>query len=121
PGPARPAWWCAMRSAISPWQPAATRRQGDLGTCEGPAQHLPRRPPRQQPCTVCGSTRETAMTTRQASVVIGANYGDEGKGVAVDRLTSETRGADAVVIRFNGGAQAGHTVTLDDGRRHVFS
>jgi adenylosuccinate synthase len=61
------------------------------------------------------------MTTRQAKVVIGANYGDEGKGLAVDHFAAQTDGTDAVVIRFNGGAQAGHTVTLDDGRRHVFS
>jgi adenylosuccinate synthase len=25
------------------------------------------------------------------------------------------------VVRFNGGAQAGHTVVTPDGRRHVFS
>jgi adenylosuccinate synthase len=61
------------------------------------------------------------MTTRHARVVIGANYGDEGKGLAVDWFASQTNGSDAVVIRFNGGAQAGHTVTTDDGRRHVFS
>ena len=52
-----------------------------------------------------------------ARVVIGAGWGDEGKGATVDRLVS---GADDVVVRFNGGAQAGHTVVAPDGRRHVF-
>lgn len=59
------------------------------------------------------------MTTRTAIAVIGANFGDEGKGLAVDALAA--RDPDAVVIRHNGGAQAGHTVVTPDGRRHVFS
>lgn len=53
-------------------------------------------------------------------VVIGANYGDEGKGQVTDYLVSKTTGRTAVV-RFNGGAQAGHTVCTPDGKRHVFS
>lgn len=57
------------------------------------------------------------MIKRTASVVIGANYGDEGKGLITDFETERT-GAD-IVCRFNGGAQAGHTV-LRDGKRHVF-
>lgn len=50
--------------------------------------------------------------------VIGANFGDEGKGVVVDALAS--RDPDTLVVRFNGGAQAGHTVTTPEGVRHVF-
>ena len=57
--------------------------------------------------------------TSPAIAVIGAHYGDEGKGLVVDRLARDL--TDPWVIRFNGGAQAGHTVTLPDGRRHVFS
>lgn len=56
---------------------------------------------------------------RQAKVVIGAGFGDEGKGLVTDALAAPY-GEDAIVVRFNGGAQAGHTVTLADGRRHVF-
>ncbi len=55
----------------------------------------------------------------KASVVIGAGFGDEGKGAVTSLLAAEA-GADALVIRFNGGAQAGHTV-VSGGRRHVFS
>lgn len=40
-------------------------------------------------------------------VVIGANFGDEGKGQTVHNLSSPR----TTVVRFNGGAQAGHTVT----------
>lgn len=61
------------------------------------------------------------MRTRQARVVIGANYGDEGKGLATDAYAAMDEGRHTAVIRFNGGAQAGHTVTTPDGRRHVFS
>lgn len=54
----------------------------------------------------------------RARVVIGANFGDEGKGLVTDYLC-HTQGA-GMVVRFNGGAQAGHTVVHPDGRRHVF-
>lgn len=53
-------------------------------------------------------------------VVIGAGFGDEGKGVLTDALAAEA-GNDCLVIRFNGGAQAGHTVVTPAGQRHVFS
>lgn len=59
------------------------------------------------------------MTQAPAYAVIGAGYGDEGKGLLTDAL-AHALGRDTVVIRFNGGAQAGHTVTAPDGRRHVF-
>lgn len=55
----------------------------------------------------------------RASVVIGSNFGDEGKGITTDYIAST--GKKSLVVRFNGGAQAGHTVELADGRRHVFS
>ncbi len=54
--------------------------------------------------------------TRRAQAVIGAGWGDEGKGLLTDALARP----DTLVVRFNGGAQAGHTVVAPDGRRHVF-
>lgn len=57
---------------------------------------------------------------KRATVVIGANYGDEGKGLITDAYAASV-GADVLVVRFNGGAQAGHTVVTPDRRRHVFS
>jgi adenylosuccinate synthase len=53
----------------------------------------------------------------RARAVIGANFGDEGKGLITDWLCKDGAG---IVVRFNGGAQAGHTVVQKDGRRHVF-
>lgn len=55
----------------------------------------------------------------EAAVVIGANYGDEGKGLITDYLVS-LDSSNTLVIRFNGGAQAGHTVQRPNGLRHVF-
>ncbi len=56
---------------------------------------------------------------RKAEVVIGANFGDEGKGLVTDFLSAR-HSADVFVVRHNGGAQAGHTVVTPDGKRHVF-
>lgn len=57
---------------------------------------------------------------KTAQIVIGANFGDEGKGLITDYYAAQN-GSDAVVVRHNGGAQAGHTITAPDGTRHVFS
>lgn len=51
--------------------------------------------------------------------LLGLGFGDCGKGRFVDHLC-RVRGAHTVV-RFNGGAQAGHNVVHDDGRHHTFS
>ena len=42
-------------------------------------------------------------------VVVGSQWGDEGKGKIVDWLSEQ---AD-VVIRFQGGHNAGHTLVID--------
>ena len=42
-------------------------------------------------------------------VVIGAQWGDEGKGKIIDILTEK---AD-LVVRFQGGHNAGHTLVID--------
>lgn len=47
-------------------------------------------------------------------LIVGAQFGDEGKGKVVDLLVE--RGDLDVVVRFNGGANAGHTIVLDDGK-----
>jgi adenylosuccinate synthase len=55
----------------------------------------------------------------KAIAVIGAAFGDEGKGRLVDHFAAKAE-APAVVVRYNGGAQAGHTVVTPKGERHVF-
>ena len=53
--------------------------------------------------------------------VIGANYGDEGKGLMTDFLCCEALKAGSCLnVLTNGGAQRGHTVVTPDGKRHVF-
>ena len=44
--------------------------------------------------------------------VVGANWGDEGKGKITDMLAKE---AD-IIVRFQGGANAGHTIINDYGK-----
>ncbi|NLG52066.1 MAG: adenylosuccinate synthase [Chloroflexi bacterium] len=46
------------------------------------------------------------------TAIVGANWGDEGKGKATDYMAAE---AD-VVVRFQGGANAGHTVINEHGK-----
>jgi len=41
-------------------------------------------------------------------VIIGAQWGDEGKGKIVDFLAADAQ----IVVRFSGGANAGHTIVL---------
>jgi adenylosuccinate synthase len=52
-------------------------------------------------------------------IVLGMGYGDEGKGVFTDYLSSKLD--HPVVIRFNGGHQCGHTVVHAEGHLHVFT
>ena len=54
-------------------------------------------------------------------LIIGANYGDEGKGLATDFFGAKAAGRfNTINVLTNGGPQRGHTVELSDGRRHVF-
>ena len=43
-------------------------------------------------------------------VVVGAQWGDEGKGKVIDMLTEKVD----IVVRFQGGNNAGHTVVVGD-------
>ena len=44
--------------------------------------------------------------------IVGANWGDEGKGKITDLLAEGSE----IVIRFQGGANAGHTIINEYGR-----
>lgn len=54
-----------------------------------------------------------------AHLVIDPMFGDGGKGITTDRLASKL--SKPIVIRSNGGQNAGHTVITIKGVRHVFS
>ena len=44
--------------------------------------------------------------------IVGANWGDEGKGKITDMLAGDSD----IVVRFQGGANAGHTIINEYGR-----
>ena len=55
---------------------------------------------------MCSGETEKAMA---CTCVVGLQWGDEAKGKIVDLLTAQ----HDLVVRFNGGANAGHTVVRD--------
>src|SRR5688500_14671296 len=55
-----------------------------------------------------GTDTELWRTAMPALVLIGAQWGDEGKGKATDHLGSRVD----YVVKFNGGNNAGHTVVI---------
>ncbi|XP_030889439.1 adenylosuccinate synthetase isozyme 1 [Leptonychotes weddellii] len=59
--------------------------------------------------------QEAAATGSRVTVVLGAQWGDEGKGKVVDLLATD---AD-IISRCQGGNNAGHTVVVD-GREYDF-
>lgn len=54
---------------------------------------------------------------KDIKIVVGANWGDEGKGLMTDYFSQKP---NSIVVCSNGGAQRGHTVVTQDGIRHVF-
>src|SRR5580765_5380875 len=69
-------------------------------------------PPRSPgPPSSSGSRRRRAYTSRvPATVIVGAQWGDEGKGKIVDLLAQDSD----VVCRYQGGPNAGHTIVVGD-------
>ncbi len=57
------------------------------------------------------------MSTQIIRAIIGKGFGDEGKGLATDYFCGIHPGS--LVVKHNGGAQAGHTVECE-GKRFVF-
>jgi len=55
----------------------------------------------------------------RAFVLVDLGFGDAGKGLLTDYLVRRT-GA-TMVVRYNGGAQAGHNVVAPDGQHHTFA
>src|SRR3712207_9046823 len=48
-----------------------------------------------------------------AIVVLGAQWGDEGKGKATDLLGADRPGAIDFCVRYQGGNNAGHTIVVN--------
>src|SRR6201998_2649357 len=68
---------------------------------------------RKSPCRACaarGFRRVKGVKRMPAIVLIGAQWGDEGKGKATDLLGDRVQ----YVVRYQGGNNAGHTVVIGD-------
>ena len=65
------------------------------------------------------------MNAARATIVVDLAFGDCGKGSVVDFLTREhaEAGETPLIVRFNGGPQAGHNVIMPapGGRHHTFA
>ena len=69
-----------------------------------------------------GKKERKADIMKKVKIVVGANYGDEGKGLltrhfAVDAIQNHQT---SVIVMSNGTAQRGHTVDYDLKTRHVY-
>ncbi|MCA9296303.1 MAG: adenylosuccinate synthetase, partial [Phycisphaerales bacterium] len=61
------------------------------------------------------SPNNTYIPSSPHTAVVGLQWGDEGKGKVVDLLASR----HDLIVRYNGGANAGHTVVVGDQRYAV--
>ena len=78
--------------------------------CFGPPRSNHPSHSRSFPNAPCLTLPRRCTGTATATVVVGAQWGDEGKGKIVDLLAE----AFAVVARYQGGNNAGHTVQVGD-------
>jgi len=62
-----------------------------------------------------GKVEDPSESLGQVVAVLGSQWGDEGKGKIVDILAQKYD----VCVRFNGGANAGHTLVVD-GKKYAF-
>ena len=68
----------------------------------------------QKPCRAdfAESTKHQRNISHMVKAIVGANWGDEGKGKITDMLSQE---AD-IIVRFQGGSNAGHTIKNNYGK-----
>lgn len=59
---------------------------------------------------------------KQARIIVGANYGDEGKATVVANYTKVAvlKGDRVLNVLTNGGSQRGHSIITDTGDSHTF-
>src|SRR3954463_3383868 len=57
-------------------------------------------------------SHEAVQATAPVRAIVGANWGDEGKGKTVDYFAH----AADVVVRYQGGSNAGHTIINEHGK-----
>ncbi len=56
-----------------------------------------------------------------AYIIVDLGFGDAGKGLLTDFLARNIGAGAVLVVRYNGGAQAGHNVLTPESRQHTFA
>src|SRR6266536_6610617 len=111
PGPGQRPPGRGSSSGVSHWQGIVPRVSSEILTADRI---------RQTPARACDCDRWGAEARARrapfgggrlmaATVVVGAQWGDEGKGKNVDLLAQDSD----LVCRYNGGPNAGHTIVVD--------
>src|ERR1035437_5500995 len=98
-------------------------RDGHLAGAAAPAVEYGRKSPGLiSPGLPCGGARSETRAVRRprgrtmpAIIVIGTQWGDEGKGKATDQLGDRVD----YVVRYSGGNNAGHTVVVGRSEEHT--
>src|SRR5690606_34783529 len=98
--------WMPPTGFFRVWTAACPQRPDGVPSPQGNGQAVPRHGsiprPRWPP-------DQGVAAMGQSVVVLGAQWGDEGKGKIVDLLTEEI----GAVVRFQGGHNAGHTLVIN--------
>src|SRR5438105_3333711 len=100
--------WTAPRVSLRDWRAYSARHSF-------PQRILQSRAPQIGAFFVASEDNSVFGPKTQCVVVVGAQWGDEGKGKIVDVLAER---AD-LVVRYQGGANAGHTVDTGEGKSFV--
>ena len=87
------------------------RGRREQAIMQGPAaaQRQTGRVTAQEPAGGCRGLRDEQGATMPGIVVVGAQWGDEGKGKATDQLGDRVD----YTVRYSGGNNAGHTIVVD--------
>src|SRR5581483_10872531 len=87
--------------------PCGFDARGPRASASPPPRTSPRSPPSGELPPLARSSWQTGSVP--ATVIVGAQWGDEGKGKIVDLLAQRSD----VVCRYNGGPNAGHTIVAE--------
>src|SRR6267143_3967074 len=113
--PRRACGWMARRASPRGWRACCGRHSFPQRMLQSPHPGAFLIPRGMAPGSFCEERTFVFGPKTQCVVVVGAQWGDEGKGKIVDVLAER---AD-LVVRYQGGANAGHTVDTGEGKSFV--
>ena len=100
----------SSRSRTPSW--SSSKRVARLTRVRSDARDVPQRTSTFPSTRLCRATRPTRRSPVPATVVVGTQWGDEGKGKLTDLLSRDMD----MVVRYQGGHNAGHRIVVDDVR-----